>query len=138
MPSMASITVKKADETTDITYDAIAPSAGDNADAIWRQDTGANAALPLGMRALAKLRSLWNGPKTARRTVFVYERPYTVLNSTTNRYESSDSLVMRIEITAPQRMPAAEINEGVYQGLNIAGKTSGLVKTSASSGYSPT
>jgi hypothetical protein len=46
MPTMASITVKKADGTTDIVYDALAASGGDNSPAAWRQDTGAVAPLP--------------------------------------------------------------------------------------------
>lgn len=36
MPNMADITVKKADGTTDITYVALSPSAGDKTPAQWR------------------------------------------------------------------------------------------------------
>lgn len=38
MPSMANITVKKADNT-DVTYVAIVPSAGDRTKAIWRVES---------------------------------------------------------------------------------------------------
>lgn len=36
MPSMADITVKKADGTTDVVYKALSPSAGDKIAAQWR------------------------------------------------------------------------------------------------------
>jgi transcriptional regulator of met regulon len=36
MPAMANITVKKADDTTDVIYVAISPSAGDKVPAIWQ------------------------------------------------------------------------------------------------------
>jgi len=135
MPTMASISVLKADETTSITYDALNGAGGDGSKAIWRQDAGANAALPLGMRAVFTAYTVWNGPKTARRAVFEYKRPYATLNSTTGRYESSDSVVGRTEIVTPIAIPAAEINEGVYQFLNLCGKTSGLPKQIAATGY---
>ena len=55
MPSMASITVKKYDGTTDIVFDALSASGGDNSPAVWRQDTGATAGLPVGLRSLFRL-----------------------------------------------------------------------------------
>lgn len=138
MPAMAAIVCKKADETTDITYDALSGSPGDNGQAMWRQDTGAAAGLPVGHRATLTMSTQWNGPRTARRATLVYKRPYALLNSTTNRYESQDSLVARTEITVPQAIPASEINEGVYQFLNLIGKTSGLVKQCVAAGYAAT
>lgn len=36
MPQMANITVKKADGTTDVTFNALNPSAGDRTKALWR------------------------------------------------------------------------------------------------------
>lgn len=78
MPSMASITVKKFDGTTDIVYDALSASGGDSSPAVWRQDTGAAAGLPVGLRNLFKLLTKWNGPKTARQMTFEYVAPYAV------------------------------------------------------------
>lgn len=49
MPTMANITVKKADGTTDIVFDAIAGSGGDTSAARWRQDTGNTVGLPVGL-----------------------------------------------------------------------------------------
>lgn len=138
MPSMAAIVCKKADETTDQTLDALAPASGDGNQAQWRQDTGAAAGLPVGHRATMSMATQWNGPKTARRATVVFKKPYSLLNSTTNRYESQDAIVGRLEITVPQAIPASEINEAVYLFLNAVGKASGLVKQSVAAGYAPT
>lgn len=138
MPSMANLVVKKADETTNITYDAIAPAAGDGAFAVWRQDTGAVAGLPLGHRAILSMSTKWNGPRTARKVTVRYVRPYSVLNSTTNRYESLDSVVGELVFTVPQAIPAAEVNESIYQAFNCIGLASGLIKQSAAGGWAPT
>lgn len=136
MPAMASLTtVKKADEVTNITYDALTGAAGDGSQAVWRQDTGAAAGLPVGMRAVLSFASTWNGPKTARRCVLVYKRPYATLDTTTGRYTSTDQVVGRLEITIPQGIPATEINESVYQLLNAAAQT--LIKQSVAAGYAP-
>lgn len=137
MPAMASITVKKADETTDVVYDALTGAAGDGSKAVWRQDTGAAAGLPVGHRASLQMETVWNGPKDARRAVLVFKRPYSTQNTTTSRYEAKSQVVARLEITVPQEIPASEINESVYQFLNLVGKTSGLVKTSIAAGYAP-
>jgi hypothetical protein len=134
MPSMASITVKKADGITDIVYDAVTAAGGDNLPAVWRQDTGAAAGLPVGLRPQLKLASKWNGPKTARLMTFEYVFPYAVQDSTTTLYSAKDRIVMTGTITMPQGIPSAGLNE-VNQLLNLMGST--LVKTSVQSGYAP-
>lgn len=138
MPTMANLVVKKADETTNITYDAIGGAAGDGSFAIWRQDTGAAAGLPLGHRAVVSISTKWNGPRTARKATVRFHRPYSVLNSSTNRYESTDSVVGEMTVTVPQAIPAAEINESIYQALNCIGLASGLIKQSMAGGFAPT
>jgi hypothetical protein len=137
MPSMANLTVKKADETTNIVYDALTPAAGDASDAVWRQDTGAVAGMPVGHRAILKMRTMNNGTSTARRAVVTFTRPYSTQNTTTSKYEAKDSVVGRLEITVPQAIPATEVNEAVYQFLNCLGLTSGLIKQSIAAGYAP-
>lgn len=137
MPSMASVTVKKADGTTDITYDAITASGGDNAPAMWRQDTGAAAGLPVGLRPSLKLMSRWNGPKTARVFTHEYRYPYAVQDSTTTRYSATDVVVITPSgMTFPQNIPASVLNEAAAQYCNLMG--SALLKASLQSGYAPT
>ena len=135
MPSMASITVKKADGTTDIVYDQLSASGGESSPAVWRQDTGAAAGLPVGLRSSFKLTSKWNGPKTARQLNFEFNLPYAVQDSTTTLYSAKDKVVMTGLITMPQAIPSATLNE-VAQALNLL--ASSLVKTSAQAGYAPT
>jgi hypothetical protein len=132
---MASITVKKFDGTTDIVYDALSASGGDGSPAVWRQDTGAAAGLPVGLRPTLKLSSTWNGPKTARQMKFNFVMPYAVQDSTTTKYSATDRIVADGIITLPQAIPAANINE-VYQLLNLLAAT--LVKQAVAAGYSPT
>jgi len=135
MPTMASITVKKADTTTDIVYDAIAGSGGESSPAVWRQDTGAAAGLPVGLRSSFKLTSKWNGPKTARQISFEIVMPYAVQDSTTTLYSAKDRVVLTGIATMPQGIPAANLNE-VSQGLNLL--AAALVKSSVQAGYAPT
>lgn len=135
MPAMANITVKKADGTTDIVYDAQTGAGSDGSPAVWRQDTGANATLPVGMRALFWLKSLWNGPRTARKLPFRYVMPYAVQDSTTTKWSATDFVVIEGTATVPQGIPASTINEAVHQGCNILAHS--LVKASMTSGYAP-
>lgn len=135
MPAMAAITVKKFDGTTDIVYDALSASGGDNSPAVWRQDTGEVGGKPVGLRKLFKLLTKWNSPKTARQMTFEYVFPYAVQDSTTTLYSAKDRIVMTGIMTIPQGVPATEINEAVYQGLNLL--ASSLVKQSGAAGYAP-
>lgn len=136
MPTAASITVKKYDGTTNIVYDTVSGSGGDGSPAVWRQDTGAPAALPNGLRKLFKLWTTWNGPKTARQMKFNFVAPYAVQDSTTTLYSARDRVVFDGVVTIPQSIPSSEIQEAVYQGLNLLADS--LVKQSGASGYAPT
>ena len=135
MPTMASQTVKKADGTTDIVYDAVAGSGGESSPAVWRQDTGAAAGLPVGLRSFFKLTSKWNGPKTARQMLIEGVMPYAVQDSTTTLYSAKDRVVMTATITMPQAIPSANLNE-VAQMLNLMAAS--LTKSSVQAGYAPT
>jgi len=132
---MASITVKKFDGTTDIVYDALSAAGGDSSPAVWRQDTGAAAGIPVGLRNLFKLLTQWNGPKTARQMKVNFVAPYAVQDSTTTLYSAKDRIVFDGIITLPQGVPATAINEAVYQCFNLI--AANLTKQSGSSGYAP-
>lgn len=135
MPTMAAITVKKNDGVTDIVYDVLTPSPGDNSPAVWRQDTGALASLPVGLRALISLLTKWNGSRTARQCAFKYIRPYAVQNSTTGLWASAGEVVISGMATVPQGLPSAEIDEAISQGCNAVAHA--LIKQSMKSGYAP-
>lgn len=136
MPAMASITVKKFDGTTDIVFDALSASGGDSSPAVWRQDTGAAAGLPVGLRPLFKVSTQWNGPKTARQLKASLSFPYSVQDTTTTLYSSKDKVVAEVLITLPQGIPATGLNEATYQMLNLLDAL--LIRQSAAAGYAPT
>jgi len=135
MPAMASITVKKNDGTTDIVYDALAPSAGDGVPAVWRQDTG-NAAVPNGMRAQFKMTTGWNGTRTARNGKFDFAYPHVFVNASTGQSESKDRVVFNGTAIIPQGVTQTTIDEACSQLSNLLG--SALIKSSLKSGFSPT
>jgi hypothetical protein len=135
MPAMASITVKKADEATNIVYDALTGAAGDTSSAVWRQDTGAVAGLPVGHRPVLEMRTTENGTRTARVVRMTYRRPYSTQNTTTSKYETKDNVVGSLTLTLPKEIPSTELAEAVHQFLNLLAST--LVKSSADVGYAP-
>lgn len=136
MPTMANVTIKMADNATNIVYDALAGSGGDGAPAVWRQDTGAPAGLPVGFRPKFQMGTMWNGPKTARQEKFYFSYPYAVQDSTTTLYSSKDKVVFDGILTVPQGIPATAISEAVAQVTNLLGAT--LIKAAANAGYAPT
>lgn len=136
MPTMASITVKKNDGTTDIIFDSIAASGGDNSPAVWRQDTGAVAGLPVGLRPMVKMSSKYNGPKTARIVSVNSEFPYATQDTTTTLYSAKDRVIWNISATLPQGIPAAQLNEAVAQQANLL--ASALMKACFQAGYAAT
>lgn len=135
MPSMASITVKKNDGTTDVVFDAVAASGGDKSPAVWRQDTGQPAGLPVGLRPLVKMQTQSNGPGSARIMTVEAVFPYATQDSTTTVYSSKDQVVFKATLTLPQALPAASLNEAVSQVFNLMAST--LFKDSGKSGFAP-
>lgn len=120
MPSMASITVKKNDGTTDIVYDVLSPSAGDGTWAKWRQDTGNTA--PFSCRPMLLHRVTESG-KGIRRVDLMYEYPYSYTDTTTSQVVLSP---LRVTFkngvwTVPQGLPSATILEAASQFSNLCG-----------------
>jgi hypothetical protein len=133
---MASITVKKNDGTTDIVFDALSPSAGDNVPAVWRQDTGNTAGLPVGLRSIVRMLSKDNGPKTARQVKVSLDFPYATQDTTTSKYSATDRVRIEVMATIPLAIPASDINEAIAQGVNLL--DSSLMVASFQAGYAPT
>lgn len=132
MPTLADIIVKKADETTNITYTGVVPSSGDKAAALWRcLSVGAAP----GHQPNLKLVSSSNQNGSARRVAFQYAYPQTATAS-----DGSISIIntFRLDgsVVVPQGMPQATIDEGVAQAMNLL--ASALVKASCKAGFSPT
>lgn len=132
MPSMADITVKKNDGTTDIIFSQKVPSAGDRSPALWKSTSVGSA--PAHQPTL-EVTSRWNGERTARRVEYSFSYPETATAadgsvSVINRFVGNGSVVI------PQGMAAANINEGASQLGNLI--ASALIKSVMKEGYAPT
>lgn len=132
MPQMANIVIKKADGTTDVTYTAAAPSAGDKSAAVWKNKTVSDV---LAARPSFTLVAMDNGTKKARRLRSTFLWPKT-------RYDSAGNLTVvggassESSHLVPQDMTAVEIAEYVHQYGNLL--ASALVKECLVEGYSAT
>lgn len=131
MPTMANITVKKADGTTDVVYTAVAGSSGDKTPAVWKNQTVGTT--PAEQPTLT-LTSRQNGSGTSRRIDHVYLWPTTSQDAGGNkrvdgRANASGSFLV------PQNQEAAVIKEQVYQYCNLL--ASALIKQSLNDGYAP-
>jgi hypothetical protein len=132
---MADIVVKKADETTNVTYNALTPSGGDAGIARWRQDTGAPAGLPAEYRASFYVRTQEHDSGKARKATATYRRPATYQDTTTTLYKSDFALSGKTELIIPKGMTPAEQSEGIRQYCNLLAAT--LFKQIAEAGYAP-
>lgn len=133
MPSMANITVKKNDGTTDIVWTAACPSSGDGVAAIWRSETVGSA--PAHYPTF-ELRSRYNGQKTARRMDGVFVYPETATDSTTSLVSVVNRIPFQFTAAIPQGTPSAVINEAVSQFANLLAST--LIKDANKAGFAPT
>lgn len=80
MPAMANITVKKADNTTDIVYTALTPSSGDKVPAQWRVESIGTVA---GNRPTLVVQTRYSADKQARIVEGRVTYPETYTDSTT-------------------------------------------------------
>lgn len=131
MPTLANVTIKKADGTTDVIYTAIASSAGDGSPAVFRNNTVGNT---LAERPTLLIKSTSNGPKTARRVRVDFSWPTVSMdaggNITITGRMSGDASVL-----VPQNQDTATIKEQAYQFSNLIGAA--LVKACFDEGYAP-
>lgn len=129
MPTMADIIVKKKDGTTNVTFTALAPSAGDGSPAIWRSDTVSTV---LAYRPTLQASTVWNGPKDARRMNLKFMWP--VIQTVDGVEVITSRIPMELSMTVPQSADATQLGEAVHQGLNLCSAT--LVKQIAEAGFS--
>jgi hypothetical protein len=100
---------------TDITFTAVAPSAGDKSPAVWRSQTvGSAAAHQPEMRLTARS----NGPGTARRVEGVFVYPALVTGSD-GKISISDKFILQFSGVVPLGMATVDVNEAASQGANF-------------------
>lgn len=132
MPTMANITVKKNDGTTDIVWTAVQPSSGDGVAAIWRQEV---ASMHTAGKPTFALAAKNNGNRSARRVTAEFRHPQVFTNSTTGIVAVENILPLSVSISIPVTYPQTLIDEAVSQTFNLLVST--LVKDSVKSGYAP-
>lgn len=132
MPALANITVKKNDGTTDVTFTAVAPSAGDKSPAIWRNNALGTAA---AFHPEFRLQAQSNGPKTARRVECTFVYPSTAVG-TDGKINIVDKGIFTASAVVPQGMLDSDVAEYVAQGCNLMASL--LVKESIKTGFAPT
>lgn len=131
MPSMANITVKKADGTTDVVYIAKTPSAGDKSPAVWKNDSVGTVP---AARPQFSLTAADNGNRKARRMRGQFFWPKTRTDMAGNVVVQGGASSER-SCLIPQDMTVAEINEFVAQEANLW--AAALIKASLNEGYAP-
>lgn len=131
MPQQASMTVKKADGTTDIVYAAVQPASGTTNPAIWRSPTGAAPA----HKAELRVRAASNKANTVRRVEGTYVYPQTV-TGTDGVISIANRGSISFQAVVPQAMPITEINEMAHQGMNLIAHS--LTKSEVIEGFAAT
>jgi len=115
MSTIANITVKKNDGTTDIIYTAIEGRSGDNPARLKAPALGATPLTQPELRVGSKV--VQNSDRAKVIATFVY--PYAVVNSTTGVTSIAEREVFRLEYTGSNAIPQATRDEAVSQGMNL-------------------
>lgn len=132
MTAIANITVKKADGTTDITFNGVGGAAGDNP-AFWRC---ASAPGTPGQRPTLTLAGKWNAAKTVRRLDGKISFPSVYTDTSSSLTKVRSTMVMTFSIAMPQDTASADILEFAAQATNIFRDT--MITGSITSGFAPT
>lgn len=132
MPSMANITIKKADGTTDIVWTAASPSAGDTVPAVWRSNTVSTI---MGHRPRFQLALRDNAAGDGRVFKGALFYPHTMVEGGTNKVVLLGTTPIRFEGTLPAGVPVADLKEAIYQAGNLV--VSALVRTALEEQYAP-
>lgn len=130
MANIADLVIKKADGTTNITFTAVAGSAGDKLPAAWRSET---AATYRSNRPVFTMVTQDNGQKTARRANLKVVFP--VVRTVSGVETVSDKVLLDASVLVPNALTDAEISEAVSQALNLLGAAA--VVSAIKAGISP-
>lgn len=128
MPTMANITVKKYDGTTDVVYTALTASGGDSSPARWALTAASTIA---AQRPRLSMSTRFNGKQDARQIAIDFIYPV---------YDVDDVLIgtipFRVTGTIGQQIDDSSVQEAVAQFTNLVDGP--LLNSAMISGYSPT
>lgn len=133
MPSMANITVKKADGTTDIVYTALSPSAGDKVPAQWRVESIGTIA---GNRPVFNVTTRGSQDKAARITEGKLVYPEVFTDSTTGIISVKNRELFSFSAITHLNASDSAIAELAAQAANLVKST--LMQDVLKTGYAPT
>jgi hypothetical protein len=133
MATATSITVKKADGTTDIVYTLLTGSGGDSSPAVWRSATASGTN---GQQPTFQILTRDNGNKTARRVEMSGKFPSVYTNSNTGQTEVRGVIPFSASFAIPSNVTQADMNEAAAQVCNLIGST--MAKSAVSTGFAPT
>lgn len=133
MPNMADITVKKADGTTNVTYVAATPSAGDRNSAIWTLNTASGVQ---GLRPRLEIMTKDNGANTGRQASYKFTYPVVYTDSTTGLQKLLATVTHEGFVGLPKNVTTTDWIEAFAQSGNLL--VSALIRSSVQEGYAPT
>lgn len=132
MPTMANITVKKADGTTDVTYTALNAASGDRSVAKWRVESIGTIA---GNRPIMEVSSKASQNGQYRIVEGKLTYPETVTDSTTGIISVKSRELFSFTSTIDLTSADAVIAEMAAQAANLLKST--LLQSVLTSGYAP-
>lgn len=133
MPSASSLTVKKNDGTTDVTYTLLAASGGDKSPAVWRQTSADGTG---GQQPSLQISSRNNGDLTARRVDMTYVYPSVYTDSSSGLTKVRSKVVASVSVAIPLDILTADANEAAAQLAHLM--NSSLLVSVLQGGYAPT
>lgn len=118
MPSIADITVKMSDGTTDITFNKLVPSSGDQTPAVWAPATvGGSRALRPELRVTSKA----NAAKTVRYVNAIVAWPVVQEVNSVDTVTNRNSISLTCQVA--EASPDTDVDELVDQAINLFGST---------------
>lgn len=133
MPSMANITVKDADGTTDRVFTALSPAGQDGTPAVWRLE---DPLIPPGQRKRFEVSSKWNGPKDARKVNTFLNAPIAQPTAVTGIFNVVGNVQFRDgQMIYPQVASDATIASAAALYANLL--KSPLIQSVYTTGYAP-
>lgn len=132
MPTAASITVKKADGTTDIVWNLVGAAGGDKTPAVWRQTSTVGT---VGQRPTMTETSKSNADGTVRRLDLKVSFPSVYTDTSSSLSLIRSTMNATLSVAVPQDVADADLNEFAAQAMNLF--SSSLVKSSIVAGYAP-
>lgn len=133
MPDMADIVVKKADNTTNVTYTKVQASGGDKSPAQWRDNAFGGT---VGQRPELRVRAGANGAQNARKVEGTYTYPQLYTDTTTGLSQVWKRANASFSCSVPTEMTDAALAEFAAQFGNLV--ASSLIRSVNSSGAAPT